>query len=100
MNPETLVTEAPTEFGGHTYTARRSRSRWQIFRDDAFAPVGYLTAIYQPTETLNGWQLTVEDHAGRSIGELSKRAAPGTVPAVDTYRNALVWLLARERGDA
>ena len=102
MRPETLVTEAPTEFDGHTYTARRNEGelRWQVFRDDSLAPIGYLTAVHQPSEALNGWQLTVEDHAGRPIGELSKRAEPGTLPAVDSYRNALVWLLARERGDA
>ncbi len=44
----TLVSEEPQEFGGHTYTARRSvdlhqgMPRWQVFRDDWFTPVGFI----------------------------------------------------------
>ena len=102
MDPVTLVPETPVEFDEHTYTARMNANllRWQVFRDNGLTPVGYLDAVYQPTESANGWQLTVADRSNRPIGELGKRAAAGTVPAVDSYSNALVWLLARERGDA
>jgi hypothetical protein len=105
LDPESLVSEQPHEFDGCTYTARRNPGelRWQVFRDPGeFGPVGYLEAVHQPTESCrdDGWQLAVFDHASRPVGERGKRDAPGTVPAVDTFRNALVWLLARERGDA
>jgi hypothetical protein len=101
FNPEDLVSEDPVEFDGQQYTARRNpgENRWQVF-GDAFAPVGYLEAVYQPTETLSngGWQIAVFDSAAQQVGEPGKRDAPGTVPAVDSYEQALHWLWARGQG--
>jgi hypothetical protein len=43
-----LVPEEPVQLDGHTYEARRNASepsclpRWQVFREDMFAPVGYI----------------------------------------------------------
>jgi hypothetical protein len=108
MKPEDLVTEEPVAYGGHTWTARRNAAamnpgtvRWQVFREDGSGPAGYLEAVYQPTESVHdhGWEITVSDPAGLPVGEQGRHAAPGTVPAVSSYRNALAWLLARERGD-
>jgi hypothetical protein len=104
LNPESLVSEQPREFDGHTYAARRNAGelRWQVFRDNALAPVGFLEAVHQPTESCrdDGWQLVVLDASNRPVGERGKRAAPGTVPAVDNFHNALGWLRARELGIA
>lgn len=99
-----LVSEAPTELGGRTWTARRNEgeARWQVFLDEGFGPAGYLEAVYQPTEATGngGWQIRVFDRRCSPIGELSKRAAPGTVPAVNSYQQALAWLDYRDRGIA
>lgn len=102
--PDSLVSEKDTEFDGHTWTARRNPGelRWQVFREDSFAPVGYLDAVHQPTESTrnDGYQLVVTDAACKPIGEHGKHDAPGTVPAVNSYRNALDWLRARMLGIA
>jgi hypothetical protein len=104
LNPESLVTETPVRHGDYTYVARRNEGelRWQVFRDGEFTPFGALEAVHQPTESCrdDGWQLVVFGPDGRSVGVRGKRDAPGTVPAVDSFRNAIDWLLARERGDA
>jgi hypothetical protein len=94
LDPESLVTESPVKHGDYTYVARRNAGemRWQVFRDGEFTPFGALEAVHQPTESCR------DD--GRPVGVRGKRDAPGTVPAVDNFRNALDWLLARERGDA
>jgi hypothetical protein len=94
--PGSLVTEEPVVFGDNVYTARRNAGeyRWQVFCEGMLAPAGYLEAVYQPTETGDngGWQLAVFDRDNRPVGERGKRAAPGTVPAVNSYNNALSWI--------
>lgn len=37
------ITEKPTEFGEHTYTARQNagEDRWQVFRDSELTPAGF-----------------------------------------------------------
>lgn len=98
-----LVTEKPMLYGGLVYTARRNpdEARWQVFTEKGFAPVGYLEAVHQPTETTinNGWQIAVYDRHNQPLGELRKRA-PGTVPAVNSYVYALALLDRAEGGIA
>ena len=104
LDYESLVAESPVRHGDYTYVARRNagEARWQVFRDGEFTPFGFLEAVHQPTESTrdDGWQLAVYGPGHRPVGMRGKRDAPGTVPAVDNFRNALDWLLARERGDA
>jgi hypothetical protein len=104
---ETLVPEEPIEFGGYQWSFRRNNDKpgeatWQVFRDDQFTPVGFVRAVYQPTETTEagGWQLAVFDGNNKPVGESGKRDAPGTVPAVSHGRQALDWIRARMLGIA
>lgn len=75
------VTEEPVEFGGAVYVARRNagESRWQVFRDGALAPVGFIERRHDPDH--DEVRLFVYDATNTQLGE-----------SVHTYHNALSHL--------
>jgi len=87
-----LVSEEPLEFGDHTYQARRSPDhdgmpRWEVYRLDLFAPIGYLGGHLCPF--LNGVRrLFVFDHNSQRLPFVAK-PRDADDGCVHSYKNAL-----------
>lgn len=89
--------ENPTQFGEHTYTARRNdgEPRYQIFRDGELGPIGYLE-LHRCEFNEGRWQLRVYDAASAPVGLPSRHGEDHPDGGcVHSYTNALSHLRAR-----
>ncbi len=95
----TRLTEEPTLYGEHIYTARRNEGelRYQVFRDGDLAPVGYIDA-HRCTYHGNAWRLRVYGADLAPIGQPSRHGADHA-GCVHSYTNALSHLRAVDLRD-
>lgn len=99
-----LVDEATAlELYGHVYTARRNAEpspdgawRWQIFRDRALSPVGYVQTHRCPVEMGYSAHAALRLVVFESSTDVPLfRPGPGDRddhPCVPSYDNALIWI--------